>query len=195
MPLYQNTSVVSDALLIGNWKIQVATYSSAYGTVASVASACDNLGAGILNTFNHEVVKYDVQAGNAPDPIEGIASETVKAAGELMELDVSKFASAYGGITTVATAVTTTLGIISAGGKAEMTPKTFLLTNRRNVGTASVETNIIIYKGYMTNGLQMTSKSDNDSDPITTWAFEVEGVIDGTRTAGDQLYSIHKWLD
>jgi len=76
-----------------------------------------------------------------------------------------------------------------------MTPKTFLLTNKRIVNGASVETNVIVYKGYMTNGPQFTTKSDNDADPITTYSFEIEGVIDGTRTAGDQLYSIHKWLD
>lgn len=194
MPLYQNTSVNTDALILGNWKIQVATVAT-YLTVASVASAVTNLGAGIVNSFGHNITKYDVQAGNAPDPIEGIADETFVVSGDLIEFTVANVTTAWGGIVTTSTAITTTLSILSGGGKSEMTPKTFLLTNRRIVNGASVETNVIIYKGYMTNGPQFTTKSDNDADPITTYSFEIEGVIDGTRTAGDQLYSIHKWLD
>lgn len=195
MALYQNTSVDSDALIIGNWKIQVATYNSAYTTVASVQSAVTNMGAGMINAFNHNMEKYNVQAGNAPDPIEGVASETFVVTGDLMEFNVANFTTAWGGIITTATAITTTLAILSAGGKSQLTPKTYLLTNRRIVNGASVETNIIIYKGYMNNGPQFTTKSDNDADPITTCSFEIQGEIDGTRTAGDQLYSIHKWLD
>ena len=194
MPLYQNTSVTTDALILGNWKIQVATVAT-YLTVASVASAVTNLGAGMVNSFGHNVTKYDVQAGNAPDPIEGIADETFVVSGDLMEFGVANVTTAWGGIVTTSTAITTTLSILSGGGKSEMSPKTFLLTNRRIVNGASVETNVIVYKGYMTNGPQFTTKSDNDADPITTYSFEIEGVIDGTRTAGDQLYSIHKWLD
>lgn len=191
---YQNTSVNTDALILGNWKIQVATYAS-YVTVASVQSAVTNLGAGMVNSFNHNVTMYDVQAGNAPDPIEGISDETFSVSGDLIEFDVANVTSAWGGMVTTATAITTTLAILSAGGKSTLEPKTFLLTNRRIVGGASVETNIIVYKGYMQNGPQFTTKSDNDADPITTFSFEIQGVIDGTRTAGDQLYSIHKWLD
>ena len=194
MPLYQNTSVTTDALILGNWKIQVATVAT-YLTVASVASAVTNLGAGMVNSFGHNVTKYDVQAGNAPDPIEGIADETFVVSGDLMEFTVANVTTAWGGIVTTSTAISTTLSILSGGGKSEMTPKTFLLTNKRIVNGASVETNVIVYKGYMTNGPQFTTKSDNDADPITTYSFEIEGVIDGTRTAGDQLYSIHKWLD
>ena len=194
MPLYQNTSVTTDALILGNWKIQVATVAT-YLTVASVASAVTNLGAGMVNSFGHNVTKYDVQAGNAPDPIEGIADETFVISGDLMEFTVANVTTAWGGIVTTSTAITTTLSILSGGGKSEMTPKTFLLTNKRIVNGASVETNVIVYKGYMTNGPQFKTKSDNDADPITTYSFEIEGVIDGTRTAGDQLYSIHKWLD
>lgn len=194
MALYQNTTVDSDALVIGNWKIQVATYAT-YVTVASVASSVTNLGAGMVNSFNHNVTMYDVQAGNAPDPIEGIADESFVISGDLMEFNVANVTTAWGGLVTTATSITTTLAILSAGGKSTLTPKTFLLTNRRIVNGSSVETNIVVYKGYMQNGPQFTTKSDNDADPITTYSFEIRGEIDGTRTAGDQLYSIHKWLD
>jgi len=195
MALYQNTVVDSDLLTLGNWKIQVATYDSAYTSYSSVASACDNLGAGILNSFTHTPTFYDVQAGNAPDPIEGIADEVCEATGELIELGVAKFASAWGGILTTATAITTTLAVLSAGGKTAQTPKTYLFTNRRVVNSASVETNIVIWKGYMKVGFAANFKSDNDADPITVYPFTIEGVIDGTRTAGNQLFAVYKWLD
>jgi len=195
MALYQNTGSDSDAFIVGNWKIQVATYNSSYSTVASVQSAVTNLGAGMINSFNHNVEMYNVQSGNAPDPIEGVASETFVVAGDLIEFNVANITTAWGGIVTTSTAITTTLSILAAGGKTTVTPKTFLFTNRRMVNGASVETNILVYKGYMNNGPQITAKSDNDTDPITTYSFEIRGEIDGTRTAGDQLYSIHKWLD
>jgi len=112
MPLYQNTSVTTDALILGNWKIQVATVAT-YLTVASVASAVTNLGAGMVNSFGHNVTKYDVQAGNAPDPIEGIADETFVVSGDLMEFTVANVTTAWGGIVTTSTAITTTLSILS----------------------------------------------------------------------------------
>jgi len=195
MALYQNTSVNSDALVIGNWKIQVASYNSAFASIASVASAVDNLGAGMVSAFKHEITPINVQSGNAPDPLEGIADETFTVTGELIEIDVAKMATAWSGICTTATTITTTMSIMAAGGKTTIPPRTVLLTNRRIVGSASVETNIWVYKAYMVNGPSFTAKSDNDEDPITVYSFELRGELDASRTAGDQLYSIHKWLD
>ena len=195
MALYQNSTVDSDALVIGNWKVQVATYDSAYTTIASVGSAVTNLGAGMITGFAHNIEKIDVQAGNAPDPLEGIASETFTITGDMIEFTMANMVTAFGGIVTTTTAVTTTKSYLSGGGASVMTPKTFLLTNRRIVGGASVETNLVVWKGYATNGPQFTTKSDNDADPITSWSFEIEGVIDATRTAGNQLYMIEKWID
>jgi len=192
MALYQNTSVDSDALIIGNWKIQVATYDSAYTTIASVGSAVTNLGAGMITAFAHNIEKYTVQAGNAPDPLEGVASETFTVTGDLIEFTLANVVTAWGGILTTPTAITTTKSYLSGGGAAEMTPRTFLLTNRRIVGGASVETNLVVWKGYMTNGPQFTTKSDNDADPITAYSFEIEGVIDNTRTAKNQLFMMEK---
>lgn len=195
MALLQNTSFDSDALILGNWKIQVATYNSAYTTVASVASAVTNLGLGMVTGFGHNIEKYNVQAGNGPDPVEGVATETFTITADLMEFTLANVVTALGGIVTTATAITTTHSYLSGGGASVMTPKTFLLTNRRIVSGASVETNLVVWKGYATNGPQFTTKADQDADPVTSWALEIEGVLDATRTAGNQLYLIDKWVD
>lgn len=188
MALYQNTSVDSDKLIIGNYKIEVATVGS------SVGDTWENLGAGIINSFGHNLVKYDVQSGNAPDPIEGIASETFTVAGELIEYDGALISSAMGGILTVGSTATSA-SIVSAGGKTTITEKSFKLTNTRIVSGATEQTIIIVYKATFDSGLQFTAKSDNDSDPISIMPFGLTGKIDSTRTEGDQLYTIRKWID
>ena len=188
MPLYQNTSVDSDKLIIGNYKIEVATVGS------SVASTWDNLGAGMISAFGHNITKYNVQAGNAPDPMEGIATETFTISGELIEYDGEMLATAYGGILTVGSTATSA-SIIYGGGEATVTPKSFKLTNTRMVAGATEQTVILVYKGTFDNGLQFTIKSDNDQDPISVMSFSITGKLDSTRTAGDQLYSIRKWID
>jgi roadblock/LC7 domain-containing protein len=198
MPLYQNTAVDTDKLVIGNYMIFGGTITTAintYLTVTSIESTLTNIGAGIINSFGHNVEKYDVQAGNAPDPIEGIASETFTIAGELIEYDGTKLAAVMGGLVTSSASSGSNWSVVTGGGLSEITPKTFVLVNRRIVAGTSVLTMIYLYKGTFVNGPQFTAKSDNDTDPINTMSFEIQGEIDGNRTAGDQLYSIRKWKD
>jgi roadblock/LC7 domain-containing protein len=198
MPLYQNTAVDTDKLVIGNYMIFGGTITTAintYLTVTSIESTLTNIGAGIINSFGHNVEKYDVQAGNAPDPIEGIATETFTISGELIEYDGTKLAAVMGGLVTSSASSGSNWSVVTGGGLSEITPKTFVLVNRRIVAGTSVLTMIYLYKGTFVNGPQFTAKSDNDTDPINTMSFEIQGEIDGNRTAGDQLYSIRKWKD
>lgn len=188
MPQYQNTSVDSNKLIIGNYKIEFASVGS------SVADSYDNLGAGIISSFGHNISMYDVQAGNAPDPIEGVATETFTITGELIEYDGQKLVSAFGGLITGGSTATDA-SIIYGGGVTTITPKCFKLTNKREVSGASEQTVIHVYKATFDNGPQFTAKSDNDTDPINVMAFTLTGKLDATRTAGDQLYSIRKWID
>jgi hypothetical protein len=184
MPLYQNASVDKNKLIIGNYQMLVATYSST--TPATIASAV-NIGAGIVNSFSHNITKYDVQAGNAPDPIEGIAEETFAVEGELIEYSVSSLSAIYQG---VATGVTT----LSFGGKTQLGEITVFLRNTTlgTSGASAISTSTIVRvaKATANTGLAFTAKSDNDTDPISVMAFSVLGKIDGTRAVGDQLYSI-----
>ena len=75
MGTYQNTSVTSSKLILGNAKIE---------TAASVADTYVNLGAGTITNFVYTPTMYDTQAGNAPDPVEGIADEECTIDGELI---------------------------------------------------------------------------------------------------------------
>ena len=186
MPLYHNSSVTTANLLIGNYKIETA----AYGT--SAGGTWVNLGAGIVNSFNHNLTKYDVQAGNAPDPLEGIAGETFTIEGELIEYDASVLAAISCGAETAT--VTSVQSVMNAGGNSTLTQRAFKLTNRRLISGATKETVILVYKATIDNGLQVTAKSDNDTDPINTMAFAITGKLDTTLSVGSQLFSVTKTL-
>jgi hypothetical protein len=194
MALHANTSVDSNKLILGNYAIGVATVLTSGTSVGTGLTGWTNLGAGVINSFAHNVTQYDIQAGNAPDPIEGVAYETFTISGELMEYDAAVLASAFGGILSSNT-TSTYVSVLNAGGKTEITPKSYKLFNNRIVSGVSVHTYIVVYKAKFTNGPQFTAKADDDTDPISTMAFELEGVVDSTRTAGDQLYSIHRWVN
>ena len=182
MATYQNTSVDSDMLVLGNYKIETAATSG--GTYV-------NLGAGILNSFGHNVEMYDVQAGNAPDPIEGVADETVTFGFSLIEWDQSVLSVISGGLMTQSS--TSVLSTMVAGGATELTQRAYRLTNRRMIGVTTVETIITVFKALSDQGLQVTAKSDNDTDPINTLDYTVTGKKDSARTVAEgQLFTITK---
>lgn len=190
MPLYQNTSVDATKLIIGNYKIEVAPY----GTTAGAASWV-NLGAGIVNKFGHNYEKYKAQAGNAPDPVEGVATETFIIDGELIEYDASVLSALSGGVTTKSTGASG-VTVLSGGGVSTVTYKTFKLTNTRMQAASAAatpvthQTVVLVFKASLDNGLQFTSKSDNDTDPVNVMPFSITGKVDSTLSAGAQLYTI-----
>lgn len=186
MPIYQNSSVTSAKLIVGNYKIETA----AYGT--SAGGTWVNLGAGMVNSFNHAITKYDVQAGNAPDPIEGVAEETFTVDMELIEYDASVLAAISCGLITADTTTSSTQTVLKAGGNADLTNRAFKLTNRRMISGATKETVILIFKATIDNGLQITAKSDNDTDPINVMPVSITAKLDTTLSAGTQLYTITK---
>lgn len=180
MALYQNTSVDSTKLILGNYKIE--TSASALGTFV-------NLGAGMISKFGHNIVMYNTQAGNAPDPVEGISDETFTIDGELIEFDASSMAAISGGSTAKATGASG-VTIINGGGNTTITDRAFKLTNTRLISGVTHQTVIIVYKAHLTGGIQFTAKSDNDADPINVMPIAIEAKLDSTRTAGSQLFSI-----
>jgi len=181
MPLYQNSSVNDEKLILGNYKIEVA--ATALATYA-------NVGAGILTSFNHEPTMYDTQSGNAPDPIEGVATETCKFDFEMIEYDSSVLSVIHGGL--IASTTTSSVQTIHAGGNSDptITPKAWKFTNTRIQGTTTVENIIIVYRATPDTGPSFNLKSDNDTDPIAVMPLSVTGKLDTARAAGDQLYSI-----
>jgi len=183
MPLYQNTSVVSAYLTIGNYKIECASVgTSAGGTWV-------NLGAGMVNSFGYEPTKLETQAGNAPDPIEGVADEVFKIDAELIEYNASTLAIISGGLLTKS-AGTTGVTILKGGGKTSITEKAFKLTNRRLIGTVTSKTVILVFKATLDTGLSFTAKSDNDTDPVNVMPLTITGKLNTSLTAGTQLFSI-----
>ena len=95
MANYQLASVEEDALILGNNTIEVA---------GSALATFSDLGAGMVTSWDHPIEKYSVQAGNAPDPIAGIASEECKVEFELMEFDASVLSVISGDQLAVSTA-------------------------------------------------------------------------------------------
>jgi hypothetical protein len=180
MATHQNTTIDTTKLILGNYKVESASSSGATFT---------NLGAGIITKFGHNIVKYDTQAGNAPDPVEGISDETFTVDGELIEFDASVMAAISGGAITKA-AGATGVTIINGGGNTTITERAFRLTNSRLIGGVTHETVVVVYKATLDNGPQFTAKSDNDADPVNVMAFTITGKNDSTLSAGSQLYSI-----
>lgn len=179
MAYYQNTSVDSDKLLIGNWKIE---------TAASVDATYVNLGAGMLDTFGHNIEKWDVSAGNAPDPIEGIADETVEIGFTLIEYDGSALSALMSGLTEFS--ATSVLSTLNSGGNQELTPVAMKLTNRSERSGSTIETVITVYKATINSGISLQVKSDNDSDPVSGMQLTMTGELDTSRSTGDQLFKI-----
>jgi len=187
MPQYQNSTVDKNKLIIGNYKVEVATYGT------SIAGTFVNLGAGIINSFNHEITKYDVQAGNAPDPIEGISEETFPIAGELIEYSASNLSLLFSGVAIESGSATS--NTLTIGGYTTLNDIAVRLTNTRQyVGTSStaLSCTTIFYlpKATIETGLAFTAKSDNDTDPINVFAFSVVGKQDTTLSVGTQLVTI-----
>lgn len=183
MAYHQNSSVDSTKLIIGNAKIE---------TAATVAASYVNLGAGIVSAFTHTPTMYDVQAGNAPDPIEGIAEEVCTVDFELIEYDASVLSAMSCGIVTQTS--TTVLSTLVAGGNSTVTPRVFRITNTRIVSGATKETILTVFKATLKTGITINFKSDNDEDPLAVIPCQIEGKVDSTLSVGSQLYSITRTL-
>lgn len=180
MPIYQNSTVTNVKLIIGNCKMEVATTSGATFV---------NMGAGIVNDAVHEIEKYDVEAGNAPDPIEGVSEEMIKVSFEMIEYDSSVLSVMHGGL--ISSTTTSSVQTIHAGGNANITERAYRFTNTRySPAGLTVQTVLTIYKATMDAGPSFTFKSDNDADPIAVMPGAITGKVDSTKAVGQQLYSL-----
>jgi len=180
---YQNSAVTGSTLILGNYKIETATVGT------SVGGTWVNLGAGIVNSFAHNQERYAVQAGNAPDPLEGIARETFTIDGELIQYNSTNLALlSSGGVTSAAGGSGVT--VLSGGGNQTLTPVAFKLTNTRLIGSVTQSTVIMVFSGVADSGPSFTAKSDNDADPINVMPFSITAKPLSTLSAGAQLYTI-----
>jgi hypothetical protein len=183
MAYHQNSTVDTTKLIIGNCKIE---------TAPSAGDTFVNLGAGRVSNFNHNITQYDVQAGNAPDPIEGIADETVTIDFEMIEYDASVLAAiSCGAVTSTST---TAMSTLEAGGNSTLTPRAYRLTNTRLISGATKQTILTVLYGTLSTGFQFSFKDDEDADPVGVIAASILGKVDSSLTAGSQLYTITRDL-
>lgn len=163
MAIYQNSAVTDAKIEIGNYAIYVA----AQGTTAG--GTWVNLGAGMVKSFAYAPEMFTTQAGNAPDPIEGVSRETATVEFDLIEYDGSAFSALSGGL------MAGTSGSATVGGQTTtITAKGIKMINVRKLASGSTQTTTyVLNKCYLNNGWTVAFKSDNDSDPVAVYSFSV----------------------
>ena len=164
MPIYQNSTVTDAKVEIGNYAMYVAATA---GT--TVGGTWVNLGAGMVKSFSYDPTPYTSQAGNAPDPIQGISRETAKIAIDLIEYDGSSFSILSGG------AMTGSSGSLVVGGQTNAMPGMgFKMVNSRKLANGSTQTTTYVFNFvFMDGGFSTSPKSDNDADPVNVYSFNL----------------------
>jgi hypothetical protein len=163
MAHYQNSSVTDAKIEVGNYAVFVGPEN------ATAASTWTNLGAGQVKSFAYVAASYTSQAGNAPDPIQGVAKETATIGIDLIEWDGSAFSVLSGGLMSGSTASVTVGGLTNI-----QSAKAIKLVNTRILATASTQTTtFILPRVYMDGGFSMAPKSDNDADPVNVYSFNL----------------------
>lgn len=163
MPLYQNATVTDAKIEVGNYAIYIGTAGS------SAAGITINLGAGMVKSFAYIPEMFNVQAGNAIDPIEGVSRETATVEFDLIEYDGSAFSALSGGLMTG-----TSASAVVGGQTTAVTPKAIKLVNVRKLITGTTQTTTyVLNKCTLQNGWTQAIKSDNDADPVSVYSFSI----------------------
>lgn len=165
MALYQNATVTDARIEVGNFAVYVhATEGSTAG-----ASGWINLGAGMVKSFAYVAESYTSQAGNAVDPIQGVAKETATIDMDLIEYDGSSFSVLSGGV------LAGSSGSLTVGGQTNVQgSRGIKLINTRKLATGSTQTTTyVLNKCYMDGGYTVAVKSDNDTDPVNVYTFKI----------------------
>jgi hypothetical protein len=163
--MYQLSSVTDAKIEIGNYAMYVGSVG------ATGASITTNLGAGMVKAFSYNPEMFTSQAGNAPDPISGVARETCTLDIDLIEYDASAFSALSNGML----ASTTGGSVMTVGGQvSSISGVGMKLVNTRKLNGGSTQTTTyVINKAVMAGGYSITPKSDNDADPIAVYSFSL----------------------
>jgi hypothetical protein len=162
MPTYQNGTVTDAKVEIGNYAIYVGTVGATAGAIVT------NLGAGMVKSFAHNAEMFTAQAGNAVDPIMGVARETCTLEVDLIEYDGSAFSVFTGDMWNG------TSGSILVGGQvSSLAGVGMKLVNTRKLNTGSTQTTTYLISKAVAGGFTMNPKSDNDADPVNVYSFSV----------------------
>ncbi len=162
MPIYQNSTVTDSKVETGNYAIYVGSAG------ASAAAIITNLGAGMVKTLAHNAEMFTSQAGNAVDPIEGVARETVTLEVDLIEYDGSAFSTFTGGMWAGSS------GSATVGGNVTLLSGVGIkLVNNRKLANGSTQTTTYVINKAIPGGFSQTIKSDNDADPVNVYSFSI----------------------
>jgi len=179
---HQVTSVDTDRLILGNYKMETATSSGATFV---------NLGPGMLTSWQHNYTNSNIQCGNSVDPMEYIAEETLTFGFDMIEWDCSAISAIQGGLTETGS-ITSVISTLRGGGAKTITKRAFKFTNTQTIDDGTVETIITVFRASTEGGLTLGVKSDNDADPINVFSFSCKAENDTSLTAGAQLFTIQK---
>ncbi len=162
MPLYQNATVTDTKVETGNYAMYVGTVGATIGAITT------NLGAGMVKSFVHNAEMFTSQAGNAVDPIEGVARETCTLEIDLIEYDGSAFAALTGGMWTGSS------GSVTVGGNVTLLAGVGMkLVNTRKLSNGSTQTTTYHIPKAIPGGFSLAVKSDNDADPVNVYSFSL----------------------
>jgi hypothetical protein len=163
MPLYQNSTVTDSRVETGNYAMYI-------GSVGATATAITtNLGAGMVKSFVHNAEMYTSQAGNAVDPIEGVARETCTIEVDLIEYNASVFSQFTSGMIGAPTGGT----VIVGGQVSAVSGVGMKLVNTRKLSTGSTQTTTYVINKAVPGGFNLAFKSDNDADPVNVYSFSI----------------------
>jgi hypothetical protein len=136
---------------------------------ATAAAITINLGAGMVKSFNYNPEMFTSQAGNAPDPIEGVSRETATMEIDLIEYDASAFSTFTGGMMSMPSS-----GTVTVGGQVSLLSGIGMkLVNTRKLSSGSTQTTTYVINKAVPGGFNLALKSDNDADPVNVYSFTV----------------------
>ena len=104
----------------------------------------------------------------------------------IVVIDSAKLTTEAQTITIVYTYTPAATKVLKSGGKLTISPKVVRITNTNAAGKTFV---ITVYKASNAQGITLELVSDDSEDPNVI-PIKLDGVLDVTRTAGDQLFEI-----
>ena len=170
---YQSTSNFN-AFVLGSARISVPSSSGGYVHLGAAR--------GIKITESWD--KREIEIDNAANVQLGITNQTVMVEGNLLELNLQKIARMRNGIDTFSTTTFT----FDSGGNMTVTPQAFYLIHVNPIRTSETLA-ATIYYASVDEPLSIPFPSDDGSEAGEI-PFKIKGMIQSSRTTGQQLFSI-----
>ena len=184
---YQTTPENNNTFVLGSGIVY-------FGSTAAAATNSVGLVRDIVLTENFS--KVSSQADNGADPVQRVARHTCTISFSLLEFWPPTFDDLRGNnfdtenASTAGTYVASTANIISTGGFSELTNIAIKIINSTMYSGATTQTAIVVYKASVDEGMNLSFISDNADDQIMPIPLTFTGILDTSRTEGDQLYII-----